>query len=243
LELPERLERLAVATADLVRPGMVIGLGTGSTADAVTRELGRRAAAGFQFAGVPTSQRTEMLARELGIPLTTLDEHEQLDFGFDGVDELDPALNAIKGRGGALLREKLMALACVDYVFVATTEKNVAMLGERMRLPVEVVRFGWKQTASRVSRLGFDLALRYSGADSATPFTTDNGGFVLDCDTGPLSAPSVVADALKLVPGVVDHGLFLGLARSALQVDSDGDVLRRIADHSSSEPVAWRGNC
>jgi len=208
---------------------MVIGLGTGSTADAVTRELGRRAAAGLRFSGVPTSRHTESLARELGISLTTLDEHEQLDLGFDGVDELDPALNAIKGKGGALLREKLVALACVDYIFVATTEKNVSVLGERMRLPVEIVRFGWKQTASRLDQLGIAPSLRYSVADAQTPVTTDNGSFVLDCQTGPLSTPSQIAAAIKDVSGVVDHGLFLGLAGSAIQVDSDGAVLQRMA--------------
>src|SRR3954468_10427345 len=208
---------------------MVIGLGTGSTAAAGTRELGRRAAAGLRFSGVPTSRHTESLARELGISLTTLDEHEQLDLGFDGVDELDPALNAIKGKGGALLREKLVALACVDYVFVATTEKNVSVLGERMRLPVEIVRFGWKQTASRLDQLGIAPSLRYSVADAQTPVTTDNGSFVLDCQTGPLSTPSQIAAAIKDVSGVVDHGLFLGLAGSALQVDSDGAVLQRMA--------------
>src|SRR4051794_31891798 len=178
---------------------MVIGLGTGSTADAVTRELGRRVAAGLRFSGVPTSLHTEALARELGISLTTLDEHERLDFGFDGVDELDPALNAIKGRGGALLHEKLVALVCIDYVFVATTEKSVAVLGERTPLPVEIVRFGWKQTASRLRQLGIAPALRHTGTEARMPFTTDSGGLVLDCDTGPLSNPFDLASAIKEV--------------------------------------------
>src|SRR5262249_3529444 len=158
-----------------------------------------------------------------------LDEHEQLDIGYDGVDELDPSLNAIKGGGGALLHEKLVALACVDYVFVATTEKNVATLGERTPLPVEIVRFGWKQTASRLRQLGMAPTLRKEREDGQTPFTTDNGGFVLDCETGPLSTPSQVAVAIKGVSGVVDHGLFLGMARVALQVDPGGTVLRRVA--------------
>jgi ribose 5-phosphate isomerase A len=227
LDLSERLERLAVVTADLVRPGMVIGLCSGSTADAVTRELGRRVAAGLRFSGVPTSRRTEVLARELGISLTTLDEHEQLDLGFDGVDELDSALNAIKGRGGALLHEKLVALACIDYVFVATTEKSVAVLGERTALPVEIVRFGWKQTASRLRQLGIVPTLRLSGADTPTPLTTDNAGLVLDCQTGPMADPFPVAHLIKDVSGVVDHGLFLGMAKSALQVDPEGNVLRQ----------------
>lgn len=229
MDLPERLERLAAATADLVRPGMIVGLGSGSTADAVTRELGRRVAAGLLFSGVPTSHRTESLARELGISLTSLDEHEQLDFGFDGVDELDPALNAIKGKGGAMLREKLVALACLDYVFVATTEKSVAALGERAPLPVEIVRFGWQQTTSRLHQLGVAPALRYTvGRDSPTPFVTDNGGLVLDCETGPIADPMHLASAIKGIAGVVDHGLFLGVARGALQVDPEGEVVRRV---------------
>jgi len=228
LDLPKRLKRLAAATADLVRPEMVIGLGTGSTADAVTRELGRRVAAGLRFSGVPTSLHTESLARELGISLTTLDEHDQLDFGFDGVDELDPALNAIKGRGGALLREKLVASACLDYVFVATTEKSVAVLGARMPLPVEIVGFGWKQTAAHLSHLGIAPSLRRSRAGAETPFTTDNGGLVLDCESGPISDPYLLASSIKGISGVVDHGLFLGMAQLALQVDPEGTVERRV---------------
>jgi ribose 5-phosphate isomerase A len=125
VELTERLQRLAVAAADLVVPGMVVGLGTGSTADAVIRELGRRVADGLLFAAVPTSDRTEELARSLGIPLAMLDEIDRVDLGVDGADEIDPALDAIKGRGGALLREKLVALSCDDYVLVATPEKSV----------------------------------------------------------------------------------------------------------------------
>ena len=229
MDLPERLERLAVAAADLVRPGMVIGLGTGSTADAVTRELGRRVSAGLSFSGVPTSHRTELLAGQLGIALTTLGAQEQLDFGYDGVDELDPSLNAIKGKGGALLHEKLVALSCANYVFVATTEKSVSILGERTALPVEIVRFGWKQTASRLRQLGVVPELRRSRDDSEVIFTTDNDGYVLDCVTGPLSDPLQVAAAIKGVAGVVDHGLFLGLAQSALQVDPDGEVVTRVA--------------
>ena len=154
MELSERLQRLAVAAADQVMPGMVVGLGTGSTADAVTRELGRRVAGGLIFTAVPTSDRTEVLARDLGISLVTLDEIDRLDLGIDGADEIDPALDAIKGRGGALLREKLVALSCDDYVLVATSEKSVDRLGTRTPLPVEIVAFGWSQTAKRLARLG-----------------------------------------------------------------------------------------
>ena len=227
MELAERLRRLAVAAADLVTPGMMVGLGTGSTADAVTRELGRRVARGLQFTGVPTSHRTEALARELGIPLTTLDETDRLDLGIDGADEIDPALDAIKGRGGALLREKLVALSCDDYVLVATTEKSVHQLGVRTPLPIEVVAFGWSQTANRLERLGLAPELRTLDDAPGRPWVTDNGGVVLDCTTGPIADPAKIAATTKAVSGVVEHGLFLGIARATLQVDPDGQVVRR----------------
>jgi ribose 5-phosphate isomerase A len=223
----ERLLRLANAAADLVKPGMRVGLGTGSTADAVIRELGRRVAVGMSVTGVPTSSRTASLARELGIPLTTLDAVERLDLGIDGADEIDPALNAIKGRGGALLLEKLVALACNEFVLVGSTEKNVAQLGERMRLPVEIVPYGWPQTADRLSALGIVPELRKSPTDPAKPFTTDNGGSILDCATGPIADPAWLAASVKAVTGVVEHGLFLGIATAALQVDPLGNVIQR----------------
>jgi ribose 5-phosphate isomerase A len=227
VELSERLQRLAVAAADLVVPGMVVGLGTGSTADAVTRELGRRVAGGLIFTAVPTSDRTEVLARDLGIPLAELDETERLDLGIDGADEIDPALDAIKGRGGALLREKLVALSCADYVLVATTEKSVDRLGARTPLPVEIVAFGWSQTAKRLASIGISPQPRTLDGDPTRPWVTDNGGLIMDCATGPITDPSQLAAAVKAVPGVVEHGLFLGIARAALQVDPDGQVMRR----------------
>jgi ribose 5-phosphate isomerase A len=227
VERGERLQRLALVAADLIAPGMLVGLGTGSTADAVTRELGRRVAGGLVFTAVPTSDRTETLARGLGIPLTTLGEIGRLDLGIDGADEIDPALDAIKGRGGALLREKLVALSCDDYVLVATTEKSVDQLGVRTPLPVEVVAFGWRQTAKRLASLGIAAEPRMAGGDPAQPWVTDNGGIILDCATGPIADPLQVAAAVKAVSGVVEHGLFLGIARAALQVDPDGRVVRR----------------
>jgi ribose 5-phosphate isomerase A len=227
VELTERLQRLAVAAADLVAAGMLVGLGTGSTADAVTRELGRRVAGGLRFTAVPTSDRTEALARGLGIPLSTLDETGQLDFGIDGADEIDPALDAIKGRGGALLREKLVALSCDDYVLVATTEKSVDQLGARTPLPIEIVAFGWSQTAKRLASLGTAPEPRTVDEEPGRPWVTDNGGIILDCVTGPIADPTRLAAAIKAVSGVVEHGLFLGIARAALQVDADGQVVRR----------------
>jgi ribose 5-phosphate isomerase A len=227
VDVAGRLQRLANAAADLVLPGMLIGLGTGSTADAVIHELGRRVAAGLTFTGVATSHRTEALASELGIRLTTLEEVSRLDLGFDGADEIDPALGAIKGRGGALLYEKLVALACADYVLVAATEKDVSRLGARTPLPVEIVPFGWPQTAARLAELGLSPKLRSAPGHPDQPWVTDNGGYLLDCVTGPMDEPARVAEIVKAVPGVVEHGLFLGVADMALQVDPDGVVVRR----------------
>src|SRR5215208_6187276 len=193
VELTERLQRLAVAAADLVMPGMLVGLGTGSTADAVARELGRRVADGLNFTAVPTSDHTEALARGLGIPLATLDETDRLYLGIDGADEIDPALDAIKGRGGALLREKLVALSCDDYVLVATTEKSVDRLGARTPLPIEIVAFGCSQTAKRLASIGISPEPRRLDGDPTRPWVTDNGGFILDCVTGPIDDPISLA--------------------------------------------------
>ncbi len=223
----ERLHRLAVAAADLVQPGMTVGLGTGSTAEAVIHELGRRLEGGLTFTGVPTSARTERLARELGIPLTTLDAVERLDLGIDGADEIDPNLNAIKGRGGALLFEKLVALACSRFVLVASTEKDVAQLGVRTLLPVEIVAFGWPRTAERLAGLDMAPELRLVGDGSSLPFHTDNGGYVLDCKTGPIADPERLAASVKAITGVVDHGLFVNMAAAAMQVDLAGDLVYR----------------
>lgn len=230
MELSARLARLAAVVADSVEPGMTVGLGTGSTADAVLRELGQRAAQGLAFTGIASSQRTETLARELGIPLTTLDAVERLDFGYDGADEIDPNLDAIKGRGGALLFEKLVALSCNRYVLVATTEKRVAHLGERTPLPVEIVPFGWKQTAARLAKMELAPRLRHqANSQDSVPFRTDNGGHILDCEIGPVTNPRRLASAIKSVPGVVEHGMFLGLAAEIILVDDSGIISRERA--------------
>lgn len=227
MEAAERLQRLAIAAADLVQPGMVIGLGTGSTADAVIRELGRRVGEGLTFSGVATSERTEALASELRIPLTSLESVERLDLGIDGADEIDPELNAIKGRGGALLKEKLVALACDQFVLVASSEKDVEHLGARTPLPVEIVSFGWRQTAARLDALGIRPELRPSAGDPKLPWVTDNGGYILDCATGVIDDPIWMAEMVKGTTGVVEHGLFLGIAGMALQVDAEGRIVRQ----------------
>jgi ribose 5-phosphate isomerase A len=222
----QRLMILAAAVADEVRSGMVVGLGTGATADAVIHELGRRVATGLAIVGVPTSLRTERLAQEVGISLTTLNDVARIDLGFDGADEINPSLDAVKGRGGALLHEKLVALACDDYMLVASAEKFVSRLGTRLPLPVEVIPFGWQHTATRISKLGGEPILRTDPNAPETPATSDGGHFLLDCAFGPIGDPAALAAALKATTGVVDHGLFVGLAQRVIGVEPDGSIRR-----------------
>jgi ribose 5-phosphate isomerase A len=151
-----------------------------------------------------------------------LDEVERLDLGIDGADEIDPRLDVVKGRGGALLYEKLVALACERWVIVSASEKLVEQLGTRMPLPVEVVPVGWKLTTARVEAIGCRAVLR-CGADGA-PFVSDGGHYVLDCATGPIGDTAGLSAAIKAVTGVVDHGIFAGLAEAAMVVDGDGTV-------------------
>jgi ribose 5-phosphate isomerase A len=201
---------------------MVVGLGSGSTAEAFVRALGARVQAGLNVQGIPTSRRTEHVAREAGIPLTTLSDSQVVDFGVDGADEIDPNLTLTKGRGGALLYEKLVAEACTRWVIVASSEKLVDRLGTRIALPVEIIPFGWETTLARVESLGFAAPLRV--ARDGVPIVTDGHHFVLDCDTGPMDDPKALGDALKCVTGVVDHGLFIGLAAAALICEPDGTI-------------------
>ena len=237
----QRLDALARAAADEVRPGMKLGLGSGSTAEAVVRELGRRVANGLSITAVPTSYRTERLARDVGITLVSMDEVERLDLGIDGADEVDPALNAIKGRGGALLHEKLVAMACADYVIVAAAEKLVPRLGTRLPLPVEVVPFGWRQTAARLEALGCHPTLRSTPTGGAapvrTPFVSDGGHFVLDCLTDPITDPPGLASAIKATTGVVEHWLFLDFAHRVLVAERDGTVRRLYRSATTIPPL------
>ena len=218
------LEAVGRAAADEVRPGTVVGLGTGSTADAFLRALGARVASGLRVTGVPTSEQTERLARELGIPVASLDAVGRIDLGVDGADEIDPALDAVKGRGGALLFEKLVAEACDDYLLIAAASKRVARLGTRLPVPVEVVPLGWEQTAARVAAVGVAPALR--PGPGGAPYRSDGGHFILDCETGPIADAAALAASLKQVTGVVDHGLFVGLATRVFFAEPDGTVTR-----------------
>lgn len=224
-----RLDRIGAQAAGEVTPGMIVGLGTGSTATAFVRALGQRVAEGLSISGIPTSVETRNLARSLNIPLTDLDSVDTVDLCVDGADEIDPALNVVKGRGGALLFEKLVARRADRYLIIATEEKLVNQLGTRLPLPVEIVPLGWKHTARELDRLGLEPALRMS---DETPFVTDGGHYILDCETGGIRDASELASRIKAITGVVDHGLFIGMVDLAMTVDDSG----RVTTHESSAP-------
>jgi len=212
-------EAAAKAAASLVLDGMIVGLGTGTTAKFAVAALAGRMRDGLRFIGIPTSEATAEQARSLGIPLSTLDQHPQIDLDIDGADEIDPhTLNVIKGRGGALLREKIIATSSKQLVIIADQSKLVEQLGARMPVPVEVVPFGWQSTARRLESLGCRAILRPG-------FTTDGGHYILDCSFGPIIDAQALAGKLDATVGVVEHGLFLGMATQAF-VASDQGVQR-----------------
>jgi ribose 5-phosphate isomerase A len=206
------------AVAAEVRSGMALGLGTGSTAGHVTIAVGRLLAAGelTDIVAVPTSEATAALARRHGVPLVTLVERPRLALCLDGADEIGPGLGLIKGMGGALLREKIVASAADRFVVVADDSKRVAQLGERARVPVEVIPFGEPVCARALAALGCTPEPRAG-------FVTDEGNHILDCPFGPIANPEGLAAAIRAIPGVVDHGLFLGMADAAY-VAGDGRV-------------------
>jgi ribose 5-phosphate isomerase A len=201
------------AAAELVRDGDIVGLGTGSTAYFAVVALGERVKAGLKITGIPTSVQTADLARMLGIPLTTLDEHPEIDITIDGADEVDPNLNLIKGGGGALLREKVVASVTKKMVVVADSGKIVAVLG-KFPLPVEVISFARSVVEKKIVAFGTTPKLRTK--PDGSPYVTDNGNQILDCSFGKIADPAALARDLNGTPGVVEHGLFIGLAKLAL---------------------------
>jgi ribose 5-phosphate isomerase A len=212
--------------ATLVRTGTVVGLGTGSTAVHAVRALGRRVREeGLEIHGVPTSQATAREAQRQGIRLTTLEEHPQVDLTIDGADEVDARLNLIKGRGGALLREKIVAQASRRVVIICDPSKVVPRLG-KAPLPVEVLRFGWMATRSRLERLPSRARLREK---DGAPFVSDNKNFIIDCQFRQIQDPEQLEEDINTIAGVVENGLFVGLATSVVVGKTDGtfQVLKR----------------
>jgi ribose 5-phosphate isomerase A len=201
----------AVAAADMVEPGMVVGLGTGRAAAMFVRALALRIADGLEVRGVPTSCATTELARQLAVPLAGLDEVEQVDIDVDGADEVDPALDLIKGHGGALLRERVVASISKKFVILVGEEKVVPRLGARTSVPVEVVPFALPVVKRSLEQeLGGTVRLRLDGAGGV--FVSDNGNHILDAAIERMEDPSAVARRIDGIAGVVDHGLFIGMA-------------------------------
>ncbi len=207
----DELKRAAAESAvTQVRDGMIVGLGSGSTAAMAVSALGRRVREGLRIAGIPTSERTAAQAQALGIPLSTLAEHSKIDLTIDGADEVETgSLNLIKGHGGALLREKIVASVSQQLVIVVDESKLVDRLGLRQSVPVEVTPFGWQAAARKLGDLGANPVLRRNSDGEA--FRSDGGHYILDCAFGPLDAAGTLANALDHVVGVVEHGLFIGL--------------------------------
>ncbi len=209
---------------------MVVGLGSGSTATLFIRALAERVRAGLEVVGVPTSEASEHLARAEGIPLTTLEDNPRLDLDVDGADAVDPALNLIKGLGGALLREKIVARAAARFVAVVDESKVVESLTQLSLVPVEVVPFGWSGTWAALEELGASPTMRRTSAEpGAPPFVSDGGHDILDCRFADISDPGGLAARIKALTGVVEHGLFIGMAGEAVVGRDDGTVtiLRR----------------
>ncbi|UCD25901.1 MAG: ribose 5-phosphate isomerase A [Gemmatimonadota bacterium] len=203
----------AEQAVERVASGMVIGLGTGSTAKYAVEAIGRKLKEGdlSDIVGIPTSIQTRDLATSLGIPLTTLNEHQAIDLTIDGADEIDPDGNLIKGGGGALLWEKIVAGASAKLCIVADESKLVDRLGESFPVPVEVVRFGWRTHEAQLREMGADPVLRPNAAGE--PFVTDEGHYIIDCRfPGGIVDPHAVHDAIVGRPGVVETGLFLGMS-------------------------------
>ena len=209
------LEKEAAARASLkfVKDGQVVGLGTGSTAAYFIKLLGEQVKNGLRIRGIPTSVRSRELALSLGIPLTTLDECQDIAVTVDGADEVDPQLRLIKGGGGALLREKIVASATRQMVVVADVSKQVQRLG-KFPLPVEVIKFAQALIAKRIAALGAEVTLR-TDVDGK-PYLTDENNHILDCRFGEIRDAEGLARELSEMPGVVEHGLFIGMASVAL---------------------------
>lgn len=225
----ELKKRAAARALEFVEPGMRLGLGTGSTADEFVRLLAEKVAAGFDVIGVPTSERTAALASSLGIRLATLDQLPELDLTIDGADEIGPQLALIKGGGGALLREKIVAAASARMVVIADATKVVDPIGA-FPLPIEVNPFGLASTRGKVIAAGAGLGLagevKLRLKTDGAPFVTDGGHFILDASFRRIPDPMSLSRALFEIPGVVEHGLFLGLATAAVVAGADRiDVL------------------
>ena len=227
-DVAEQKKRVGRAAAALVSAGMVVGLGSGSTARYATLRIAERLRSGDlrDIVAVPTSEETARLAMREGIPLSDLDSHPRIDVTIDGADEVDPNLQLIKGRGGYLLREKIVAAATIREVIVVDASKLVDRLGTLFPVPVEVVSFGWRNTAERLGETGAVTALRRLGDE---PYVTEEGNYIIDCRyPHGIDQPLALHCALNAIPGVVENGLFLDMAELVIVASANGvDRLER----------------
>lgn len=228
MDVSELKKMAAEKAVEGIQSGMAVGLGTGSTAFFVVEAVARRIREGIltDIVAVPTSVRTEEHARKVGIRLTTFESHPTLDITIDGADEVDPGLNLVKGLGGALFREKIVAAASKKFIVVADESKQVKLLGTKAPLPVEVSPFGWEVLPAKLEKLGAKPVLRK--ADTGKAYVTDGGNFILDCRFNGISNPAELERGLKSVVGVIETGLFIGMASEVIIAAEGGvKVLKR----------------
>lgn len=211
---------IAEKAVDFIKDGMIVGLGTGSTAYWAITKIGKLVQNGLDIRGVPTSINTEKLAQSLNIPLANISEIEKIDITIDGADEFDENKNVIKGGGGALLREKIIASITNYYIIIADSSKKAEVLGN-FPLPVEVTPFAQEITISQLKQLGCSTNLRL---ENGKPFITDNKNFIVDCKFNMISKPEELANKLNSIPGVVEHGLFSNMADILVTVNSCGEI-------------------
>jgi ribose 5-phosphate isomerase A len=216
----EEMKKLAgEKSVEFIEDGMILGLGTGSTVEYMLKKLGEEIKKGLNIKGIPTSMHTKKMARELGIPLTTLDENPVIDLTIDGADEVDSELNLIKGGGGALTREKLIAFHSNKIIIIIDDTKVVKALGIDFPLPVEVLKYGWGSTKVSLEEFSCMVELRQI---MNQPFITDNSNYILDCDFEHIEEPAQLERDLNCIPGVVENGLFIGLADEVIVGSKQG---------------------
>ena len=210
----------AERAVDFIQDGMTLGLGTGSTVQYALEKLAGRVKEGMKIIGVPTSKKTEISAQALGIPLASLEEIEAIDLTIDGADEIDPQFCMIKGGGGALLREKIIASITKTEIIVVGRDKLVEVLGKDFLLPVEVLSFGWKITIAQIEKMGCSAHLRKHENDD--PVISDNGNYIVDCNFGGIPNPAELEGKIDRIPGVLEIGLFVGLAQKLIIGEDNG---------------------
>lgn len=222
---PDRQKALAALKAmEFVQDGQILGLGTGSTVHHFLTALGQQVQQGLRVRGVPTSQVTAVYARQLGIPLLSNEEPWDIDVAVDGADQIDPHLNLIKGGGGALLREKIVAKAAQQFIVIVDQAKHVPRLGLSFPLPVEIVPFGWRTTQRHLENLGWQSPLRQKAGQ---PFLTDNGNYIMDLHIPEIADPAALELSLNQIPGVIECGLFVMMASLVITGTDDGPLLTR----------------